>query len=105
MENNKTKERVEENIGKVEVSSRQGRMGFNKGWSIEGEEQRGRVNIWREKNGNGESSDKRKGHARCPLFSPPPRKSTFHPNDFGATGFGLKFMGLKYGNEVLNAII
>jgi len=25
-------------------------------------------------------------------------KSTFHPNDFGATGFGLKFMELKYGN-------
>jgi len=36
MANKKTKGRVEENIGKVEVNSRQGRMGFNKGWSIEG---------------------------------------------------------------------
>jgi len=36
MANNKTKGRVEENIGKVEVNSRQGRMGVNKGWSIEG---------------------------------------------------------------------
>jgi len=36
MANNKTKGRVEENIGKVEVNSIQGRMGFNKGWSIEG---------------------------------------------------------------------
>jgi len=34
-----------------------------------------------------------------------PPKSNFHPNDFGATGFGLKFMGSKYGNGDLNAII
>ena len=49
MANNKTKGRVEENIGKVEVNSRKGRMGFNKGWSIEGGKQRGRINIWRKK--------------------------------------------------------
>lgn len=36
MANNKTKGRLEKNIGKVEVNSRQGKMGFNKGWCIEG---------------------------------------------------------------------
>ena len=34
-----------------------------------------------------------------------PRKSAFHPNDFGATGFGFRSVGLKYGNGALNAII
>jgi len=104
MANNKTKGGVEENIGKVEVNSRHGRMGFNKGWSIEGRNSEEGL-IFGGGGGrkrNGESSDKRKRHAPCRLFHP---KSTFHPNDFGATGFGLKFMGLKYGNGVLNAII
>ena len=36
MANNKSKKRVEKNIGKVEVNSREGGMGFNKGWNIEG---------------------------------------------------------------------
>lgn len=66
-------------------------MGFNKEWSIEGKNREEGL-IFGGKKRNGESSDKRKRHTQCRLFLP---KSTFHPNDFGATGFGLKFMGLK----------
>jgi hypothetical protein len=37
---NKTKGKVEENIGKVEVNGRQRGMGFNKRWGIEGKNRR-----------------------------------------------------------------